>query len=94
MRVPSLLIYSFQSGSRSQPVQPWRQTMRNLRWVGLSLMAALLLSGASLIQVEIERRAAGQKDTVGFTAVVGPNLTQDTFFKGIAAEYNRLLTLK
>jgi len=57
-------------------------------------MAALLLIGEALIQVEIERPAAGQKNTVGFTAFVGPNLTQGTFFKGVAAEYNRLLTLK
>src|SRR5215472_2281129 len=58
-------------------------------------MAALLLTGGeTLAQVEIERPTAGEKNAVGFAAFVAPSLTRDTFFYGVTAEYDRLLTSK
>jgi hypothetical protein len=58
-------------------------------------MAVLLLTGSELLsQVEIERPTAGKKNSVGFSTFVGPNLTQDTYLYGVAAEYDRLLSSK
>jgi hypothetical protein len=59
----------------------------NLRWFSFSVMAVLFLTGGeALSQIEIERPTAGKKNSVG------PNLTQDTYLYGVAAEYDRLVT--
>ena len=69
--------------------------MGNPRWVCLSVLVVLLLTlGEALAQVEIVRPTAGEKNAVGLSAVVGPNLTQDNYFYGVAAEYDRLITEK
>ena len=72
--------------------------MGNPRWVCLSMLAVLLLTrGEALAQVEIVEivhPTAGEKNAVGFSAAVGPNLSQDNYFYGMAAEYDRLITEK
>jgi hypothetical protein len=45
-----------------------------------------------LAQVEIERPTGGYANAVGLFVFVGPNITADTHFYGVAAEYTRLLT--
>jgi hypothetical protein len=69
--------------------------MGNPKWVCVSLLAVLLLTGGkALAQVEIVRPTAGEKNAVALSAVVGPNLTQDNYFYGVAAEYDRLISEK
>ena len=43
---------------------------------------------------KIQRPTAGERNAVGLSAFVGPNLTQGTYFYGLVGEYNRLLTSK
>jgi hypothetical protein len=68
--------------------------MSSLRWAWFSVMGLLLLSSEALAQVEIEEPTAGEKNAVGFSAFIGPNFTEDNYFYGASAEYDRLLTAK
>src|SRR3974377_842810 len=69
------------------------EIMSSLRWACMSTMAVLLLTGGEAwSQVEIERPTAGERNAVGLSAFVAPNLTQGTYFYGLVGEYNRLLT--
>ena len=80
---------------RSSPGNFGLHRQSNLSWTCLSVVAVLLLTGAKAFpQVEIERPTAGEKNSVGLSTFIGPNLTQDSHFYGVAAEYDRLLTSK
>jgi hypothetical protein len=69
----------------------WHETVRR-RWACLSMIALCLMAGGeALAQVEIERPTAGRLNAIGFSAFVGPNLTEDTYFYGVTGEYDRLL---
>jgi hypothetical protein len=60
----------------------------------LPLLVALIAYGEASAQIEIERPAVGEKNAIGISANLGPNFSQDTYFYGVSAEYNRLLTSK
>ena len=71
------------------------ETLGHLSWSRVLVMTVLLLTGVdALSQVEIERPTAGKRNSVGVSTFVGPNLTQDTYLYGVAAQYDRLLASK